>query len=52
VNPYYTGGRYYQGYWENGPRHLDHDHHWDNDHNRRDDHRDDHHDGYHDNGHR
>jgi WXXGXW repeat (2 copies) len=36
VAPYYGSGRYYAGYWENGPRRVEHDHHWDRDHDRRD----------------
>ena len=32
------------GYWENGHAHVNHDHRWDNDHDRRDNHYDDHHD--------
>ena len=36
VQPYYDGGRYYAGYWESGPRRVEHDHHWDHDHGRRD----------------
>ena len=36
VAPYYQSGRYYGGYWEDGHRHVEHDHHWDGDHDRRD----------------
>ena len=36
VQPYYAGGRYYAGYWESGPHRIEHDHHWDRDHDRRD----------------
>ena len=36
VQPYYDGGRYVSGYWENDAKHLEHDHHWDRDHGRRD----------------
>jgi len=36
VAPYYQGGQYYAGYWESGHKHVEHDHHWDDDHDRRD----------------
>lgn len=36
VQPYYLDGRYYAGYWDNGHTHVEHDHHWDHDHDRRD----------------
>ncbi len=47
VDPYYYGGRYVPGYWEDGRRRANHDHHWDNDRNRRDDGRDKGHDNDH-----
>ena len=30
VAPRYEGGRFYEGYWENGDRRMNHDHRWDN----------------------
>lgn len=36
VQPYYYGGRYYGGYWENDRGWLTHNHRWDRDHDRRD----------------
>jgi len=29
VEPYYLGGRYFSGYWEDGVRRREHDHRWD-----------------------
>lgn len=36
VQPYYESGRYFAGYWESGHTRVEHDHHWDRDHDRRD----------------
>lgn len=36
VSPYYERGHYYNGYWEEGRVRVEHDHHWDKDHDRRD----------------
>jgi hypothetical protein len=47
VGPHYEGGHYFEGFWQAGPRHVEHDHHWDRD-RRRDFDRDRDHDRGHD----
>ena len=44
VAPYYYGGQYFEGYWENSRR-FKHDHKWDRDH-RRDEGRYEHHEDH------
>jgi|SRR4051812_21690237 hypothetical protein len=34
VAPHHDGDRFYNGYWENGDRRMDHDHHWDHERDR------------------
>jgi hypothetical protein len=47
VGPRYEGGQYYVDYWNDGRGRVDHDHHWDNRHEKRE--RD--HDRWHDHDH-
>lgn len=34
IEPRYEGGMFYNGYWEDRNRRMDHDHRWDHDHDR------------------